>query len=769
MATEANAVIQQTSKGPVSQKTDFLSGNEAAAKAASDIEFHVMGYFPITPSTEVAETLSKMQADGEHEIMMIPADGEHGAAGICYGASLGGGRVLNATSSQGLLYALEQLPVQSGTRAPMVLNVATRAVSGPLDIRCDHSDIYFALNTGWIILMARGPQEVYDMNIAAIRIGEHADVRLPVIVAYDGFFTSHQKRRVETITDKEALQAFLGTNEPPYTALDPKKPVTFGPYMNDPDLINNKKQHSMAMEAARKVIPEVFAEFEQLTGRSYPVVDRYRMDDAEAAVVLLNSAAETAKAVADTLRDQGQRVGVLSLNVLRPFPAELIRDALKGVKAIVVGDRADSYGADGGNLSLEVRAAIQLDPENTTRVATRVYGLGGKDFDDDDAEAFFRLALEGAENGSFEETFAYHGTFKGAPELKFAEGLPPIETEEVTRGMATITQNEETGKLDVELKPLWAMAEVPGRIAPGHGACPGCGAFPVLHQVFSVLEGDIVVLFQTGCAMVVTTGFPKTSHRVTYIHNLFQNGAATMSGLVEMYHELIRRGELAGVDIDEEITFIMVSGDGGMDIGMGPALGAAHRNHHMMILEYDNQGYMNTGAQLSYSTPLGHRTSTSQVGKARRGKLTHHKDTPQIFAAAHVPYVFTASEGYPEDLMRKAAKAQWYAKHEGLSYGKILSFCPLNWTTTDDAAESVLQVAIDSLFFPIYEVEKGHTTITYDPEVLGRKRKLTDWLGQMGKTKHLVKEGNEERLEAIEEEVMRRWRRIKAMHENPEL
>ena len=400
MATEAKEVVQQLKPGapdggPVSQKTDFLSGNEAAAKAASDIEFHVMGYFPITPSTEVAETLSKMQADGEHEIMMVPADGEHGAAGICYGASLGGGRVLNATSSQGLLYALEQLPVQSGTRAPMVLNVATRAVSGPLDIRCDHSDIYFALNTGWVILMAREPQAVYDMNIAAIRIGEHADVRLPVIVAYDGFFTSHQKRRVETITDKDALKAFLGEPETPYTALDPKRPVTFGPYMNDPDLINNKKQHSLAMEAARKVIPEVFKDLEKLTGRSYSTIESYRMEDAEAAVVLLNSASDTAMAVADKLREEGQKVGVISLNVLRPFPGDLVRDALRGVKAVVIGDRADSYGADGGNLSLEVRAAIQVDPDNTTRVATRVYGLGGKDFDDDDAEAFFKLALEG--------------------------------------------------------------------------------------------------------------------------------------------------------------------------------------------------------------------------------------------------------------------------------------------------------------------------------------------------------------------------------------
>ena len=771
MVTEIHAVLKEPahkspSGGAASQSTDFLSGNEAAARAAKDIGFHVMGYFPITPSTEVAETLAKMQANGEHDIVMIPADGEHGAAGICYGAALGGGRVLNATSSQGLLYSLEQLPVQSSTRVPMVLNVATRAISGPLDIRCDHSDIYFALNTGWIILLAREPQAVYDMNLAAIRIGEDADVRLPVMVAYDGFFTSHQKRRVECIEDQDKLKNFLGEAVTPFTALDPKHPVTFGPYMNDPDLINNKKQHSLAMEAARHLIPEVFAELYELTGRHYPVLDSYRMDDAEVAVVLLNSAAETAKEVADRLREEGHKVGVLSANVLRPFPADLFRRELSAVKAIVVGDRADSYGADGGNLSLEVRAAIQIDPDNRTRVLTRIYGLGGKDFVDSDAEQFFRDALKAAETGRVDEPFAYHGIYAGDPDQEVAHGPPTIEHAEVTRGMATVTQDEASGKLNVELKPLWAMAEMPGRIAPGHGACPGCGAFPVLHQVFSVLEGDIVVLFQTGCAMVVTTGYPKTAHRITYIHNLFQNGAATMSGLVEMYHELMRRGELPD---SPDITFIMVTGDGGMDIGMGSALGTAHRNHHMMILEYDNQGYMNTGAQLSYSTPLGHRTSTSEVGSKRRGKASHHKDTAQIFAATHIPYVFTASEGYPEDLMRKAAKAQWYTKHEGMTYGKILSFCPLNWTTKDDAAESVLQVAIDSCFFPIYEVERGITNLTYDPELLGRRRKISEWLGQMGKTKHLLAEGNERRLAAIEEEAERRWRRIKAMHEHPEL
>ncbi len=762
----ADGLLTRPAETLVRQRTDLKSGNEAAAMAARDIGFHLMGYFPITPSTEVAENLSQMAADGEHEICMIPADGEHGAAGICYGASLGGGRVLNVTSSQGLLFALEQLPVQSGTRAPMVLNVATRAVSGPLDIRCDHSDIYFALNTGWIILMARDPQAVYDLNFAAIRIGEHPEVRLPVIVAYDGFVTSHQKRRLQVFEDLDPVREFLGAPNPPYTALDPAHPATFGPYMNDPDLINNKKQLSLAMEAARRVIPEVLGELASLTGRHYPVLDAYRMDDAEVAVILMNSAAETAKEVADRLRDQGHRVGVLSPNVLRPFPAEEFRRALRDVRAVLIGDRADSPGADGGNLSLEVRAAIKQDPENRTLVVSRVYGLGGKDFDDTDAETFFREALDAASAATVRVPFEFHGAYAGDPAKRPPLGLPVIETEEVTRGMAKVTQDPATGRLNVELQPFWAMTAMPNRIAPGHGACPGCGVFPVLHQIYRVLEGDLVVLFQTGCAMVVTTGYPKTAHRITYIHNLFQNGAATLSGVVEMYHELLRRKELKDA---KDLTFIMVTGDGGMDIGMGPALGAAHRNHRMMILEYDNQGYMNTGAQQSYSTPLGHRTSTSEVGAVLHGKRFHHKDSAQIFAATHIPYVFTAAEGYPEDLMRKVAKGQWYCKREGMVYGKVLSFCPLNWRTTDDASMGILQAAVDSCFFPLYEVEHGHTTITYDPDAVGRRRPAREWLKLMGKTRHLLKPENAEELAHVESEIGRRWRRLKIMHEHPEL
>ena len=483
------------------------------------------------------------------------------------------------------------------------------------------------------------------------------------------------------------------------------------------------------------------------------------------AQILINSAAETAKEVADALRDEGRKVGVLSPNVMRPFPSEEFRRALKGVKAATIGDRADSYGAGGGNLSLEVRASLQLDRANDTLVLSRIYGLGGKDFVGADAKVFFDEAAQAAASQqATPPVFAYHGATAGRVGQGAKPGLPPIRVEEVSRGNATVTSDPATGRLKVELAPLWKMTETPGRIAPGHGACPGCGAFPTLHQIDRVLEGDVVVLFQTGCAMVVTTGYPTTAHRINYIHNLFQNGAATLSGLVEMYHEKVRRGELQRLD---DPTFVMITGDGGMDIGMGAALGAAHRNHRMMILEYDNQGYMNTGAQLSYSTPFAHRTSTSEVGGALPGKRYHHKDTAQIFASCHLPYVFTASEGYPEDLMRKVAKAQYYAKREGLVYGKILSFCPLNWRTADDAAEPVLQAAIDSCFFPLYEVEHGHTTLNYDPEAAGRRKPMADWLKLMGKTKHIVTPANAQVLEGIQGEVDRRWSRIKAMHEHP--
>ncbi|WP_079508209.1 thiamine pyrophosphate-dependent enzyme [Mesobacillus jeotgali] len=746
------------------QLTTFESGNEMAAMAAAQINYHIMGYFPITPSTEVAQYLDMMKSRGEHDIKLIPADGEHGSAGICYGAAATGARVFNATSANGLMYMLEQLPVQSGTRYPMVLNLVTRSISGPLDIRGDHSDLYFALNTGWVILTARTPQAVYDMNIMALKIAEHSDVRLPVMVAYDGFFTSHQKRKVNYFKDRAVVQRFVGEAPTEYNfARDPKKPLTIGAHMNGDDLMNNHFQQSEAIYRAKDVYKEIAAEYAKLSGRNYDILDLYQMEDADVALFLLNSAAESAKDVVDRLREKGIKAGVISPNIIRPFPAHEIRNALKNVKSLLVGERADSYGGHGPNLTHEVKSALQEDKNNATIVQSRVFGLGGKDFYADDAEAFFTMAIDAMEKGVAEKPFDYYGQVAGEPEKALKQVIEPQHGDVYKSGLIQVTRDEGKNKLNVKIPPLRALTSKPKRIASGHGACPGCGIFGGLELFFKGIEGDLVILFQTGCAYVVTTAYPHTSHKQTTIHNLFQNGAATLSGTLEAFLELKRRGE---IEISAEATFVMVTGDGGMDIGMGSAIGTALRGHKLIMLEYDNEGYMNTGSQLSYSTPFGHMTSTSNVGKAQKGKAFHHKDTAQIMASANIPYVFTGTEAFPQDLVKKAAKAQWYAQNVGTVYGKLLITCPLNWKSEDRFGQTIVEAAVNSNFFPLYEVEQGITNITYDPEAKNKKIPLSDWLKYMGKTKHLLKEENKDMLVEFEEEVDKRWQRLKAKHEN---
>lgn len=735
------------------QKLLFESGNELAAYAAKQINYHVMGYYPITPSTQIAEYLDSMGADGEHSIALMPAEGEHSAAGICYGAAAGGGRVFNATSANGLLYALEQLPVQSGTRLPMVLNIACRTVSGPLSIKGDHSDVMYTLNSGWIILFADSPQEVYDLNICAIKIAER--LRLPVIVAFDGFFTSHQKRNCYVFSDDKTVADFIGPVNCDYSVLDTEHPITVGSYMNEPDLMNNKYQLHLAMREAAEVIPEVLSEYAALSKREMKPLKSYKTEDAEAILFVLGSAYLTAKAAVDRLRREGKKVGVFTLLTVRPFPSCEIAEILKNAKTIIVADRQDSYGAGGGNMSLEIRAALQ-QKGITTRVLSRIYGLGGRDFFEQDAVDLFNTCFE--KNAP---DFDYVGVYEGEEDFEPKAYFKPIKDEDSS---ALVTVNrDENGKLAVKGATVRDTLSRPKRLAPGHGACPGCGIPVNVNLLLRGIEGNVVLLFQTGCGMVVTTGYPKTAFRVPYIHNLFQNGAATLSGLSKMYHKMQERGEIP----KGKITFVMVSGDGGLDIGMGSALGTALRGDGLIIFEYDNGGYMNTGYQLSYSTPMGAKSATSHLGEKQWGKSFFHKDMPRIMAATGMPYVATAAESEPNDFIKKAAKAQYYANNFGTAYIKCLSACPLNWGDKPSSERSVISAAVNSCYFPLYEVENGITTISYDPESKGKKIAVADWLKMMGRTRHLCGEGYEEIRSAIQSEVDRRWQRLRTLSENP--
>lgn len=778
MSDQQQSSTQAFVKKTAAQRKLYESGNELAAYAAKQINYHIMGYYPITPSTQIAENLDLSGARGEHNIRLIAAEGEHSAAGICYGASAGGGRVFNATSANGLLYALEQFPVQSGTRMPMVMNVACRTVSGPLCIKGDHSDIMYLLNTGWIILFADDPQMVYDFNLIALKLAEK--VNLPVVVAFDGFFTSHQKQKCMVFSEDETVQHFIGkklscdnpeisafagndsTGENRfYSVLDLNHPVSVGSYMNEPDIINNKYQLFLAMEETRKKLPMLFDEFASLSGRMHTFCRGYLCEDADIILFLLGSSFHTATVAADTLRKEGIRAGVVTLNVLRPFPSDELRHLCMHAKTIVAADRQDSYGAGGGNMSLELRSALQdiTDSTHPIRVLTRIYGLGGKDFFVEDAVALFREGLS-----PDARVFDYYGITPGTTEnCPQPQYYAPLTKDRQSPGVTTCTFDPATGKMLVKGGLIKDATAMPKRIAPGIGTCPGCGIPVNLNLLLKGIEGNVVFLFQTGCGMVTTTAYPKTAFRIPYIHNLFQNGAATLSGLVEVFEERQKRGEYP----KGEITFIMASGDGGMDIGMGSALGTALRGHHLLLFEYDNGGYMNTGYQLSYSTPMGAKSSTSHLGKTQYGKTFFHKDMPQIMAAAHLPYVATVAESNPHDFIKKAAKAAAYAREFGTAYVKALSACPLNWNDRPDTERKVIAAAVDCCYFPLYEIECGITSLSYDPKKTHKKIPVTEWFSMMGRTKHLATEEYKSVADQIQAEVDRRYERLAACAEHP--
>ena len=727
------------------QMEKYLLGNEAAALAVKQIGYDIMGYYPITPSTQIAENLDLMGAKGEVDITMIPAEGEHSAAGICYGASAAGARAFNATSANGLLYALEQFPVQSGTRYPMVMNVACRTVSGPLSIKGDHSDIMFMLNTGWIILFAHSVQQVYDFNIIATKLGE--SVSLPVVVAYDGFFTSHQKKRSYSFKSDEDVKNFVGKKKEKHDLLDLENPITIGSYMNEPDLINNRFQLYEAITLAGKRLDEIFKSYENLSQRHYEMVEEYKVKDAEIVMILLGSAFDTVTVAVDKLRKEGIKAGVITLNVIRPFPIDEVVKRVRDKCKILVADRQDSYGANGGNLSLEVRAAFQRKKKNV-EIKSVVYGLGGIDFDVSDG----RWLLEQYNNLP---DFSYYGVTKGSKEKVQDNLLKKIDKE---RTMLGVTEVKNTGEgLVVKGGQINATTAMPDRIAPGHGACPGCGILVNLNLLLRAIEDPVVLLFQTGCGMIITTAYPKTSFRVPYIHNLFQNGAATMSGIVEACKRRQEKGEIPKGDI----VFIMVTGDGGMDIGMGSALGTALRGHNMIIFEYDNGGYMNTGYQLSYSTPKGAKSATSHVGPLQYGKTFFNKDMPEIMAAANIPYVATVAECNPKDFITKAAKAAYYAKNQGMAYIKALSACPLNWNDNPATEKEVIEAAVNCGYFPLYEVENGITKLNYNHENSNKKMTVKQWLSMMGRTRHLVKEEYSSVVEEIQKEIDERFRKLK--------
>lgn len=388
-------------------RRDRLSGNEAVAEALRQINPDVFPAFPITPSTEIPQYFASFVANGKVDTEFIPVESEHSSMSAAIGASAAGARALTATSSCGLAFMWEELYIAASNRLPLALALVNRALSGPININCDHSDSMGARDSGWIQIYAENNQEAYDNMVQAFRISEHKDVKLPIMICQDGFITSHAVENIELLEDEE-VRSFVGEYKPENYLLNPDCPMAVGPYSVTDYYMEAKRNQAEGMRHVEQVVLDIAKEFAELSGREYGLFEAYRLEDAERAVVMIGSAAGTTKDAIDRLREKGEKVGLLKIRLYRPFPAHAIAEALKNVKAVAVMDRAEGYSNHGGPLGADVMAAL-FRARSTALAANIIYGLGGRDVRVEDMEQVFEDLQTMIDQNDAGETYRYMG------------------------------------------------------------------------------------------------------------------------------------------------------------------------------------------------------------------------------------------------------------------------------------------------------------------------------------------------------------------------
>jgi pyruvate ferredoxin oxidoreductase alpha subunit len=374
------------------QKLLAMNGDQAIAYAWKQIDPDVVAAYPITPQTIIVEAFSEYVADGHVTTEYVCTESEHSAMSLCIGASAAGARTATATASAGLAFMWEMLYIAASMRLPIVMAVANRALSGPINIHCDHSDAMGGRDAGWVQVYGENAQEAYDNTIMAFRIAEHLNVRLPVMTCLDGFITSHSLENMSLLPD-DVVKKFVGDFKPIRPLLDVSEPTSYGPFDSPEYYFEHKYQQVRAMEDAFPVIEEVQKEFAEISGRSYDLIEPYRADDADYIVMAAGSTAGTLRQVVDELRAEGKKVGSLKLRLFRPFPAKEIAKILEGKKGVAVMDRAISFGSSGPTFP-EVRSAL-FDSSSKPNIVDYVYGLGGRDVGVDDIKVVFSQLMKG--------------------------------------------------------------------------------------------------------------------------------------------------------------------------------------------------------------------------------------------------------------------------------------------------------------------------------------------------------------------------------------
>jgi pyruvate/2-oxoacid:ferredoxin oxidoreductase alpha subunit/pyruvate/2-oxoacid:ferredoxin oxidoreductase beta subunit len=693
---------------------DVMAGNKAVAYGAKLSRVEAVPVYPITPQTTIIECIGDFIANGDLKAEYIQAEGEHTAMGMAIGASLAGARTFTASSSQGLAYMHECIAQAPAFRTPIVMAVVNRTLGWYWSLGTDYSDIMPELNLGWLVLMAESNQECLDTIIQLYRIAEDSRVLLPAMLSLDGFYLSYSYEKV-LIPEQEAVDEFL----PPYVAKYPVDPMVSdiwpASFVPSAPQTTYRRLFEEVLDDAKKVIEDVDTEFQKTFGRGYGgLLEEYRSEDAEAVLVTMGSMTTAARRAIDRLRDEGQKIGLVKLRSLRPFPTEKFRRIAEGVDAIGVVDRMVLHGTGGGGVFADLKSAL-YDLDKRPKLLNFIAGMGGEDVPVEDFVAMGKKTLKAAERNSVER------------EVEFVEHALPPSPEPIA----------------IEKKML---------IYPGSSACAGCGASIILRNILDVLGFNTTIINAPSCS---TVNYPSQVAAPWVLAN-FAAGAGYATGIYRAYKIKGKAGK---------INVVIFSGDGGtVDIGLQSLSGAAERGESLVWICYDNEAYMNTGTQRSSSTPLFTNTTSTPVGRLWRGKPEQHKNMPLIMATHRIPYIATASIAYLPDLRRKVKRAaEITSAGRGLAYIHVQQPCSTGWYFPEEKTVKVARLAVETGAWPILEIEEGNLKINVKPKVL---KPIGEYLSLQGRFKHLT-EGEIAEIQREIEHLWETWLELEKMGKLP--
>ena len=680
---------------------DVMPGNKALAHGVRLARVEVIPVFPITPQTTIIEYLADFVANGELDAEYIHAEGEHSCMAMAVGASLAGARVFTATCSQGLGYMHEVVAQAVSFRTPLLLGVADRTLGWYWSLGPDYSDIMPELNLGWIVNFAETNQEVLDMTLQLYKVAEDYRVLLPTMMSLDGFYLSYSQERV-WMPDQEVVDKWL----PPYKAPYPVDPTISDKFpttsLPPPLHTTYRRLFEEVLQDARKVIEEVDRSYGKTFGRSYGgLVEEYKTEGAETLLVTMGSMTTAGRRAIDKLRSEGEKIGLVKLRFMRPFPDLEFRKIAEGVKAMGVVDRMMLHGTRGGGAFQDLKSALY---NSGIRVPVQgfVTGMGGEDIPIDDMYLMGKKALQAAERGRVEKEVEF-------VEHKFQAAAKPVAMD-------------------------WGEP-----IFPGSDGCAGCGTSIIIRHLLKILGKDTIIINPPSCSGV---NFGAVV-RVPWILANFAAGAAYETGV---YRALRKKGKA------DKVYITSYSGDGGtVDIGLQSISGAAERGESMIWLCYDNEAYMNTGIQRSGSTPLFSATTSTPAGKVWPGKQVRRKNMLMIMAAHRIPYIATASLSYIPDLERKIKRAAEITRAgEGLAYLHIQQPCATGWYFPPEKTVEIGRLAVQTGAWPIVHVDHGDFKIDVKPKEL---RPIKEYLQPQARFRHL----NDEQFEIIQRDAQYEW------------